>query len=71
MQVAAMFARKLSNERPLKERLGQLEQALFRARDECALVRKQHDEFLQGGGGQAAAATPTTPPPMPPQPQAR
>ena len=55
----------LSNEGPLKARLGQLEQALFRARDECALVRKEHDEFLRRGGAQAAAAAvPATPPPM-------
>ena len=55
----------LSNEGPLKARLGQLEQALFRARDECALVRKEHDEFLKRGGAQAAAAAvPATPPPM-------
>merc|ERR1719471_2069709 len=50
MFVARMLMRKLSNEGPLKARLGQLEQALFRARDECALVRKEHDEFIKRGG---------------------
>ena len=57
----------LSNEGPLKARLGQLEQALFRARDECALARKEHDDFLKMGGAHAqaaAAGVPTTPPPM-------
>ena len=62
-----MFMRKMSNERPLKQRLGQLEQALYRARDECALVKRDHEEFLRKGGAQAAAAAiPTTPPPMQP-----
>ena len=61
-----MFMRKMSNEAPLKARLGQLEQALFRARDECALVRKEREDYLKSGGAQAAAASiPTTPPPMP------
>ena len=65
MFAARMFMRKMSNEAPLKARLGQLEQALFRARDECALVRKDHEEFLKKGGARAtaAAAIPTTPPP--------